>query len=106
MGSQDTPNIQAPLGTIQGLPTNLGLNPESVCPSTPPTTSMSTRGPGQTEQNGFNAHASGQSQYMANYQASPPFNLGGPLNTNSLGYPVIPAHQGIGVQGSPQIEGW
>ena len=55
---------------------------------------MSTRGPGQTEQNGLNAHAPGQSQYMANYQASPPFNLGGPLNTNSIGYPVIPTHQG------------
>merc|ERR1711911_446258 len=68
--SQDTPNIQAPLGTIQGLPTNLGLNPGSVHPSTPPTTSMSTRGSGQTEPNSLNAHAPGQSQYMANYQAS------------------------------------
>merc|ERR1711911_512195 len=92
--SQDTSNIQAPLGTIQGLPTNLGLNPESGHLPTPPTTSMSTRGPGQTEQNSLNAHAPGQSQYMANYQASQPFNLGGPLNTNSIGYPVIPTHQG------------
>merc|ERR1711911_570344 len=92
--SQDTSNIHTPLGTIPGLPANLGPNPDTGSFPTPPTTSLSARGSVQTEQNSLHASAPGQPHYVATNQASQPFNLGGSLNTNSTSLPVVPNHYG------------
>merc|ERR1711860_209164 len=56
---------------------NLGPNPDTGSFPTPPTTSLSARGSGQTEQNSLSASAPGQPHYVDTNQAAHHFNLGG-----------------------------
>ena len=90
--SQDAPDIHAPLGTIPGVPTSLGLHTETGPLPPPPATSQSARGPDPTELNSLNASAPGPIHYGVTNQTSPPFTLGGPLNSNLASYPAIPSH--------------
>merc|ERR1711860_461368 len=90
--SKETSNVHAPLGTIPGQYSNLGLNPETGHLLTPPTTSQSARVSGQTEQYSLNALVPGQPPNMTANQVVPPFNLVGSTNTNPVNYPAIPIH--------------